>query len=90
LVSICPTCSRVGVLNEIERVLEREAREGGTDILIPVTIDDFVFSDWKPSRDDIAAQVRSRVITTIPNNDIANVEFQKELEKVVQMLKKRT
>ena len=29
--------SRPGVLNEIERVLEREAKEGGKEILIPIT-----------------------------------------------------
>lgn len=38
--------ARPGVLNEIERVLEREAKEGGSDILIPVALDDYVFQDW--------------------------------------------
>jgi len=56
---------RPGVLNEIERVLEREARDGGADILIPVSLDDFVYSDWAPSRPDISSQIRSRVIAKI-------------------------
>jgi hypothetical protein len=55
--------SRLGVLNEIERVLEREAREGGKEILIPITLDDHVYQDWAQDRPDLAQQIRSRVIT---------------------------
>jgi hypothetical protein len=57
--------SRPGVLNEIERVLEREAREGGREILIPIALDDYVKSEWAPGRPDLAAQIRTRVIATI-------------------------
>lgn len=87
---ICSESSlvRAGVLNELERVLEREAKEGGSDILIPVAIDDFVFSKWKPEREDIASQIRSRVITTIPNNDPSTVKFQEEMKKLLAALKK--
>lgn len=53
--------SRNGVLNEIERVLEREAREGGSEILIPLTIDDHLFSEaFRPAHLD-ADQIKSRV-----------------------------
>lgn len=64
---ICSEASlgRAGVLNELERVLEREAKEGGSGILIPITLDDFVYTDWAPARQDLAAQVRSRVITKV-------------------------
>lgn len=87
---ICSESSlvRPGVWNELERVLEREAREGGSDILIPVAIDKYVFSEWKPEREDIASQIRSRVITTIPNNDPATVEFQNTMNKLLQALRK--
>jgi len=57
--------SRNGVLNEIERVLEREAEEGGSDILIPVTLDDFVYQEWSPERDDIARHIKARVIINV-------------------------
>lgn len=57
--------SRPGVLNEIERVLEKEAAAGGAEILIPVTIDNFVFDGWAPARADVARQVKSRVISVI-------------------------
>lgn len=40
---------RSGVSNEIEKVLEREAREGGTAILIPVIVDSYLLNKWSPS-----------------------------------------
>src|SRR5215210_164894 len=42
--------NRPGVLNEIEECLQREAREGGTAVLIPVVIDDHLFKAWSPPR----------------------------------------
>lgn len=74
--------TRNGVLNEIERVLEREANEGGSEILIPITLDDYVYGDWAPTRTDIAAQVRSRVITKY---DVDNDE--NSINKLVNVLK---
>lgn len=83
LVCSSSSLSRPGVLNEIERVLEREAREGGSDRLIPITIDRFVYSDWTPEREDIAEQIRGRVITSV---DISSEEFDFQLEKIVKAL----
>ena len=77
--------SRPGVLNEIERVLEREAREGGIEILIPVTLDDFVYSDWAPEREDIAIQIRSRVITKV---DVNGDQIEPQINKVLSVLRK--
>lgn len=77
--------SRNGVLNEIERVLEREAKEGGSDILIPITLDDFVYSDWAPERKDIADQVRTRVIAKI---EVADSGLIKQVNKIVKALLK--
>ena len=78
--------TRPGVLNEIERVLEREAKEGGADILIPITLDDFVYGDWAPERKDIADQVRARVITKIATDHKEQLEEQ--IGKVVSALRK--
>jgi len=46
VVLICSEKSlmRSGVRNEIEQVLVREAREGGSSRLLPVTIDEYIFS----------------------------------------------
>jgi hypothetical protein len=76
--------TRVGVLNEIERVLEREAKEGGSDILIPVTLDRFIFNEWKPERSDIADQLMSRVIINAnPETD----GYEKQIEKLICALR---
>lgn len=76
--------SRPGVLNEIERCLEREAKEGGSTVLIPVTLDGHVFKDWAPSRQDLADQIRSRVITKITTDN--KDEFNKQINKLVAVL----
>lgn len=78
--------SRPGVLNELERVLEREAREGGADILMPIALDDYVFKDWAPTRRDIADQVRSRVIGDFRGADTDATKFDQEIDKVVRAL----
>lgn len=80
--------NRPGVLNEIERVLEREANEGGADILIPVTLDGYVFDEWAPDKADVAAQVRSRVITRIDIDGGDEEQVKKQLEKLAMALSK--
>ena len=81
--------NRNGVLNEIERVLEREAKNGGIEILIPITLDDYVYKEWNPSRLDIAEQIRSRVITKFPQNiNISDTIFKTEADKLLKALKK--
>lgn len=88
---ICSKASltRPGVLNEIERVLEREAKEGGSEILIPVTLDDYVYQDWAPTRRDVADQVRSRVITKIDLQPSFGNGFNMQLEKLIKALARK-
>lgn len=81
--------SRAGVLNEIERVLEREAKEGGSEILIPITLDDYIYEDWAPTRLDLAAQIRSRVITKVALSEPATSEMNAQLDKLVKALSRR-
>lgn len=80
--------TRSGVLNEIERILERESKEGGSEILIPVTLDDYIFDNWKPNREDISDQIKSRVISKIDINDTAKYNI--EIAKIVTALKNST
>lgn len=54
--------NRPGVMNEIEETLAREAREGGGERLIPLALDDYIYSSWHPTRQDLAIAVRNRVI----------------------------
>jgi hypothetical protein len=77
---------RPGVLNELERVLEREAKEGGSSILIPITLDNYVFTDWHPVNKDLAEQIRSRVITKFPNCGINSKEFIEAATKLFNAL----
>ncbi len=76
--------SRKGVLNEIERALEREAHEGGSEVIIPIALDDYVYSEWAPDRKDIANQIRSRVIAKV---DITSDKLDTTIEKIVKALK---
>lgn len=64
VILICSEASldRVGVLNEIEETLQREARDGGEAYLIPIRLDDYVFDGWNPKNNDAAQAVRDRVI----------------------------
>jgi hypothetical protein len=80
---------RAGVLNELERVLERESSEGGGDILIPVTVDDFVFGDWNTERRDIVKQIQSRVVTTIPDPKVDAAGFEREMLRLQEALKNK-
>ena len=67
LLCSCNSLNRSGVLNEIEETLARESREGGSSVLIPITLDDYVFHGWNPKRSDIAQTVRDRVILDLRN-----------------------
>ena len=80
--------SRPGVLNEIERAFEREAREGGSSILIPVALDDHVFSDWAPERADLAQQVRDRVIFRLDDPIGSPNTANEQLERLVKALRR--
>jgi hypothetical protein len=64
VILLCSEASlqRSGVLNEIEELLRREAREAGRSILIPVALDDFVLTRWKPSDPTVGRSIRDRVI----------------------------
>lgn len=85
---VCSRASlaRPGVLNEIERALERESREGGTTVLLPVTLDRHVFSEWAPSRPDLAQQVRDRVISDFSEAVLAGWSFHDRIDRLVEAL----
>src|SRR5262245_2296429 len=66
---ICSEASlnRPGVLNELEEALQREAREGGEQILIPINLDNYVFSGWNPPRTGLKQAILDRVIGNFIN-----------------------
>ena len=74
--------NRPGVLNEVEEVFTREAKSGGQAILIPIALDDYIFSE---TNDRIKRLRESRIIRTI---DVNNKEvFEKEIDKILDALK---
>jgi hypothetical protein len=89
VILICSESSlqRPGVLNELTETLAREARDGGNEYLIPVRLDDYVFSSWAPAREDLAQTVRDRVIADF--RDHADpTRFDAELGKLIIALKR--
>jgi len=79
--------SRAGVLNELERTLEREAREGGSDVLLPITLDGFVYGEWAPERADLARQVRSRVLLDFSGIRDSPTEFERLVTRLLVALR---
>jgi hypothetical protein len=79
---------RKGVLNELEEILAREARDGGASYLIPIALDEYVFAAWKPFRNDIAQAVRDRVVANFQGADIDDSKFRDGLRRLLDALKK--
>ena len=84
-VLICSRASltRRGVLYEIEQVLGLEAKAGGAELLVPVTLDDYVFERWSPQRPDLADQVRSRVIADFRKVTLGSRRWRREIAQLV-------
>ena len=87
VISICSEAAvtRPGWLNELEQTLTREAREGGTELLIPVLLDDFVLSRWKPERKDLARQMLSRVAADFRGHN-EEFAFNRQVERLCTAL----
>ncbi|MDH5561161.1 MAG: TIR domain-containing protein [Deltaproteobacteria bacterium] len=90
VVLVCSEASlnRPGVLNEIEETLQREAREGGKEILIPITLDQHVYTEWAPSYPDIAQAVRDKVIADFKDCHIDAGKFDASLSRLLVGLRK--
>jgi hypothetical protein len=91
IILICSRCSldRLGVLNEIEEALSREARDGGTPYIIPITIDDYIYSAWNPPRLDLAQAIRDRVVADFRMAVTDESEFKKAIGKLVNTLERK-
>lgn len=79
---------RKDVLNEIEEILAREARDGGASYLLPIRLDDYVFTGWKPPNADVAQAVRDRVVVDFEGADKNDAKFQAGLQKLIRALRK--
>jgi len=88
VVLICSHASldRPGVMNEIEQTLAREARDGGTTYLIPITLDDYIFR-WKPEREGLAQDIRDRVVADFRDTDGDSRRFGTALAQLLVALR---
>lgn len=86
---VCSRASltRPGVLNEIEETFAREAKMGGATYLLPITLDDFVFTDWKKSHEHLAERLLQRVVADFRGVDTDDAKFRAALARVIDALK---
>lgn len=85
VILICSEASlaRPGVRNEIEETLAREARDGGATYLIPVTIDDYIFS-WQ---DRLGRIVRDRVVADFRGTATDQLKFGQAVARLLTALR---
>jgi predicted DCC family thiol-disulfide oxidoreductase YuxK len=77
---------RSGVVNEIEEALQREAREGGASIMIPITLDDHVFTAWAGRRGLVQA-IRDRVVADFRHTDQNESKFYEAVDRLLAALR---
>jgi len=90
VILVCSRASldRPGVLNEITETLQRESREGGKEYLIPITLDDYVFSDWKPNDMGLALAIKDRVVADFRGTDTDQDKFHQGVLRLIAALTK--
>jgi hypothetical protein len=76
------------VLNEVAETLQREARDGGKEYLIPITLDDYVFTGWKPEDPGIALAIKDRVVADFRGADADPAKFSDGMLRLIAALKK--
>lgn len=92
VILVCSQASleRPGVLNGIAETLRREARDGGAEYLIPITLDDYVYpgSAWQPKNPGVAQAIRDRVVADFRGAAADPVKFDNGLLRLIAALKK--
>lgn len=89
VILVCSKASldRSGVLNEITETLQREARDGGKEYLIPITLDEYVFNGWSPGDPGIAQAIRDRVVADFRGTETDSIKFEERLRKLIAALR---
>jgi L-histidine N-alpha-methyltransferase len=80
---------RLPVLNELDLVLSRESREGGSSRLIPVTLDRYLYDGWAPRNKYMKMSVLDRSVCNFIDSDTHDeAKFTLALEPLLLALKK--
>jgi hypothetical protein len=100
VILVCSEASldRKGVLNEIQETLAREARDGGAEYFIPITLDDYLFTRWAPKDPTIKQSVLDRVVADFRATDeragmddaarsAAKAKFEEQLSRLLRALR---
>jgi hypothetical protein len=81
---------RLPILNELDLVLSRESREGGSSRLIPVTRDRYVYDSWSPSNKHLKTSVLDRSICDFVADDNSDeTKFTMALEELLLALRRK-
>lgn len=90
VILVCSKASldRPGVVNEITETLQREARDGRKEYLIPITLDDHVFSGWKPDDPGVAQAIHDRVVADFRGAGTDKEVFDEGVMRLIAALKK--
>lgn len=85
VISVCSEAAvtRPGWLNELEQTL---AREGGSELLIPILLDDHILREWAPDRQDLGRQLRDRVAADFRDPGDSH-SFDKQLDRLLKALR---
>jgi hypothetical protein len=78
---------RPGVLHEIQETFDRETRDGGATYLLPVTLDDYVFTGWRATNPVLAERVGRRVVGDFRKAARSRAHFDESLGRLLDALK---
>jgi len=88
---ICSQLSleRLPVLHELDLVLSRESREGGSSRLIPITLDRYLYDAWTPRNKYMRTSVLDRSVCNFIDSDTHDeTKFTQALEHLLLALKR--
>ncbi|WP_137229812.1 toll/interleukin-1 receptor domain-containing protein [Streptomyces sp. BPSDS2] len=89
VILICSEASlnRPGVLHEIQETFDRESRDGGATYLLPIMLDDYVFSGWKDVHPTLAARIGRRVVGDFRDAVVSEAAFDSSMDRLLDALK---
>jgi hypothetical protein len=86
---VCSRASltRKGVVDELKKTLARETREGRDDILLPITLDNYIYSEWD-AEEDVLQPIHDRVIGDFRGADSDDTVFEAQFPKLLTALRR--